>query len=334
MADNTAQTGTDTIATDDLATLNGGASTGVKAQRVKVGYGADGDFRDASTSFPLPVNVMGSGSSVVPITQALTAVGAATLAGATSTAGSAVIDVSNAGNASFHLLTTAFVGTVVFEQSFDPAGANGTWAAVPCLPEDATSPAMSTVAVSAAAAYIRQFTQGMFGPTLFRVRVSAYTSGTLTAYLKAGPGWVEGQPALAPSAASIGAVSLTGSVPVAPVGGVAAGQTPPASGGTGVVCLTLTAVTAAATLIAAPGAGLSIYVTDMEGSNSGATGTLHSLFEGTGSLRFARFAAASGGGYVTNLRTPWKLPANTAVGYSSSAASTSSYLSVAYFVAP
>ena len=55
MADNSTQTGGDTIATDDVATLNGGASSGVKVQRVKVAFGDDGDARDASASFPLPV---------------------------------------------------------------------------------------------------------------------------------------------------------------------------------------------------------------------------------------------------------------------------------------
>lgn len=47
--------GGDTIAADDLGTLNGSPVTGVKAQRVKIGFGADGDFNDASASNPLPV---------------------------------------------------------------------------------------------------------------------------------------------------------------------------------------------------------------------------------------------------------------------------------------
>lgn len=47
MADNTVQTGADTIATDDIA--------GVKYQRVKVTYGADGSSTDVATASPLPV---------------------------------------------------------------------------------------------------------------------------------------------------------------------------------------------------------------------------------------------------------------------------------------
>lgn len=152
----------------------------------------------------LNINVGGSSGSNPAVSGSLTAAGASTLAGAASTTGSVVVDVSAAGNISFHLLASAFVGTVVFEQSFDPAGAAGTWAAVPVLPEDAASPAVSTLAINTAVAYVRQFTQGMFGPKLFRVRASVFTSGSLAVLASAGPGWVESQPALAPSSANIG----------------------------------------------------------------------------------------------------------------------------------
>jgi hypothetical protein len=58
MADNTptnAGSGGDTIATDELATINGGATSGVKVQRVKAGFGVDGDLKDVSESSPMPV---------------------------------------------------------------------------------------------------------------------------------------------------------------------------------------------------------------------------------------------------------------------------------------
>jgi len=60
MADNTTLNaasiiGGDVIATDDLATLNGGAISGVKLQRVKLDYGDDSVARDVSDSYPLPV---------------------------------------------------------------------------------------------------------------------------------------------------------------------------------------------------------------------------------------------------------------------------------------
>lgn len=63
MADNSSQVGTDTIATDELVTLNGAASSGVKAQRVKVGYGADGDFQDVTVDKPLPVKPTSRGDT-------------------------------------------------------------------------------------------------------------------------------------------------------------------------------------------------------------------------------------------------------------------------------
>lgn len=62
MADNTILnlgSGGDTIATDDLTTLNGGAVSGVKAQRTKVGWGADASFRDVSGLYPLPITLNG-----------------------------------------------------------------------------------------------------------------------------------------------------------------------------------------------------------------------------------------------------------------------------------
>jgi hypothetical protein len=56
VADNTPQNGTSNIATDDLATINGGAvGTAVQVQRVKNGYGADGDLRDVDITHGMPV---------------------------------------------------------------------------------------------------------------------------------------------------------------------------------------------------------------------------------------------------------------------------------------
>lgn len=57
MADNSVQNGTDTIATDEVTTLNGSASSSVKVQRVKVMFGDDATARDASASFPLPIHM-------------------------------------------------------------------------------------------------------------------------------------------------------------------------------------------------------------------------------------------------------------------------------------
>lgn len=56
MADNSTQTGADTISTDDLTNLNGGAVSGVKMQRVKPSWGSDGVARDVDVTYPLPVD--------------------------------------------------------------------------------------------------------------------------------------------------------------------------------------------------------------------------------------------------------------------------------------
>src|SRR3954451_8051596 len=66
MGDNTVippGAGGDTIATDELVTLNGGAVSGVKVQRVKPVYGADGDATDVSVNTPLPVQIRGFGDT-------------------------------------------------------------------------------------------------------------------------------------------------------------------------------------------------------------------------------------------------------------------------------
>lgn len=57
MADNTAQGGADTIATDELTLVNGVTQQAPlpKAQRVKSGFGTDGAFTDVATVTPLPV---------------------------------------------------------------------------------------------------------------------------------------------------------------------------------------------------------------------------------------------------------------------------------------
>lgn len=59
MADNTTLnpgTGGDLVSTDELSTINGSvAPAGLKVQRVKAGFGADGSLTDVSSVDPLPV---------------------------------------------------------------------------------------------------------------------------------------------------------------------------------------------------------------------------------------------------------------------------------------
>jgi hypothetical protein len=74
MADNTVQTGTDVISTDDVTTLNGSVSSGVKVQRVKSTYGDDGTSRDVSQAFPLPVRPVSSTGTISSVSSSITVV--------------------------------------------------------------------------------------------------------------------------------------------------------------------------------------------------------------------------------------------------------------------
>ena len=81
MSDNTSlnpATGGDLIATDELLTLNGvAAPSSLKVQRVKVGFGSDGDLRDVDPANPLPVSV-GNFPASFSITASALPTGAAT----------------------------------------------------------------------------------------------------------------------------------------------------------------------------------------------------------------------------------------------------------------
>lgn len=76
MADDTAQGGTDVIATDHVTNLNGAAvaqsPTSPKVQRVKVAYGDDGTSRDASDAFPLPVRDVSGTATLTSVAAAVT----------------------------------------------------------------------------------------------------------------------------------------------------------------------------------------------------------------------------------------------------------------------
>lgn len=76
MADNSAQNATDTIATDDVTTLNGSASLGVKVARAKATYGDDGTSRDVSAAFPLPTAVRDTSKTLVQFYATAAAAGA------------------------------------------------------------------------------------------------------------------------------------------------------------------------------------------------------------------------------------------------------------------
>ena len=87
------------------------------------------------------------------------------------------------------------------------------------------------------------------------------------------------------------------------------------------------------TLLAAPGGGLSIYVTGIMASNQAGSKIRALVREGAaGTIRGGGTLASNGGGYVFPYAPAWKLPANTALVANLSAAGDVDY-TVHFFVA-
>ena len=206
MADNTTLntgTGGDVIATDDLTTLNGGAVSGVKVQRVKAGYGVDGTQVDVSAAFPLPGNVTdgtnigkvsANGEQIVsfvdllPAAQSITAqdIVSASVSGANNqsivtgapTAGS-VASVAVSGDSSFSIqISGTWTGTLAFERSLD---AGTTYTPIGAF-SAGTSFITATVTQNGA------FHGNAASATNIRVRSTAAWTGTASVKLLAGAG--------------------------------------------------------------------------------------------------------------------------------------------------
>lgn len=87
-----------------------------------------------------------------------------------------------------------------------------------------------------------------------------------------------------------------------------------------------TAATAAKTLRAAPGAGLSLYITDVVISNGSAQAVIN-MVEDTTAAAVAisqNYYLIANGGFGTQFKTPKKLTANKAAGFTSTGATTHS----------
>lgn len=153
MADNTTLntgSGGDVISTDDIA--------GVKVQRVKVQYGADGSATDVAAAAPLPVDAAYRQSTTGTIVNSSSTV---TLTGLTG------------GSATVFMYGTYAGVTVAFETS--PDGSNW-FTAIPLALHSTTVIGIATTAPgsNASAAYAIPLN----GATQVRVRATAYTSGT------------------------------------------------------------------------------------------------------------------------------------------------------------
>jgi hypothetical protein len=198
LADNTQVTAGsgDIIASDDLATLNGGASGSVKVQRVKVGYGADSDLNDVTATVPLPISINAANfifSSVNSSTAQLAA-------GATFTG--TVEDLRSQPAISI-LLTSDQPGILKIFQYTDASGLvlDQTWTI-----NTAASPAQQTaLSRTINANYIKVSWQNAGGGTTTTLNLNtAY--GTIPAATNLGNGPV--------SIEEIGGVAVSGSLPV------------------------------------------------------------------------------------------------------------------------
>jgi hypothetical protein len=223
----------------------------------------------------------------------------------TPTTGSFVrLDVT--GESSFSVAVTGtFVGTIQVERTID-----GTvWTAVSVF--IAGSP-YTTSTLSGPA----QVHGNTSAATAIRLRATAWTSGTATVTIRAGEG--------------TGTITVGSPMrifePLSPTANVGVANSN--------IFVARAAITTATTSVlqAAPAAGLCLYITDVNVSNSGTTLSTVSLLPTAGTPFLDISAAATGGGGATNQRTPFKLAAATGLSVTTSAASTTVYVTVTGYI--
>jgi hypothetical protein len=315
----------DVISTDDLGTK--------KVQRVKVQFGADGSATDASSANPLPVApaaTTNAGATAKTFdydtgagTDTVTSFGIALPA-----SGGAV-----AGGTATNPVRTDTTGTTTQPVSAAslplPAGAS-TAAKQPAL-GTAGSPSADVISVQGVASGTAIPVSGTVtasGPlTDTQLRASAVpVSGTVTANAGSGPfpsaGTVAHDGADSGNPVKVGARARTSDVTavaaddrtdaIADILGkqvvlpyALPGQ---ATNGTG-----NSTGTGNTSVIAAPGAGVTLYITSIIVTNAHATvGTKVAIKDGT-TAKINLFAAANGGGATIPFPTPLRLTANTAL---------------------
>lgn len=145
---------------------------------------------------------------------------------------------------------------------------------------------------------------------------------------------VAGQVSLGPGNSTIGDINaISRSVRCAVLSIFSNAEVPSASRGPK---LTTVSVSSNVTLVAAPGAGLCIFVTQLAVSNAGAIGTIAragcSASASTGSP-VQMFITSAGGGFVMNFTPPWQLSANEALLGSVKPQATDALFNVHFFVA-
>lgn len=336
MADNSQPGGTgDIYATDDIG--------GVKWQRVKATYGADGSATDVSAATPLP-----AATPNVYTTGTITAANANLTTG-TATAGSSVQVTVPDGHSSWdvYLTGTWSAGTgIAFQGSVDGV----TWWPLNGRRSgdantNATTTVLDTDPSGGAANNPSNWRGSITAIRYFRVTCSPYTAAdsvSVSIGTSAGAGVVFMNAAIPPGTSAIGALYPTPSLTM----GTTTGTTVATTGQVGRVIRANANVAqaTAATLITAPAASTRIYVTGIVASNEGATLTVLRLFAGTlpaaaGAVAYINDCfdfpmAASGGGVVVNFppSSPWALPLATALSYAVTVATTWD-VSITYYVA-
>lgn len=293
-----------------MTLLNGVASSGVLVQRTKTTYGDDGSSRDVSASFPLPAATPNGVQ-----TGTLSANG-----------GSVVIAVPDSHASWFAYLAGTFsAGTALqWQGSYD--GTN--W--VVTNGRQSTSAALNDVTN----VYAVDFT----GPGPYYARGNCAGFRFLRVVATAFAGGDSVSVAFSTSAGSGGTFLLhtVDSRPALPFRTVTTTSPATVATASGAVYnsrVVAAAVTTGTNLVLAPGAGLSIYVTDFSVSNSGTALSVVSLLPAGGTAVLDLVAAGSGGGGTVNLNTPVKLAANTALQYAMTVATTSMYVNVSGYVA-
>lgn len=211
MADNTLQSANDNISTDDLVTLNGGAVSGVKVQRVKVGWGADGVFNDATPANALPGVLYDGAGNIISSTllgtkrgldlNLATSKGGAALATGTLTGSgtsvSATVDAS--GNATIEISGGTYTNLpIIFEASVD---GGTTWFPIDATRADGTGVDIAVLLISGILVPVRAWNVMAPGYSTVRVRQTA-AAGTQvvnpTISIAQGPILYDPSPSVAP----------------------------------------------------------------------------------------------------------------------------------------
>lgn len=258
--------------------------------------------------------------------------GAGGLTSGTPTAGSYVSSLMQGGESGFILQATGTFGggTLWVEASNSSTnGVDGSWTTLTVRMLGNGAATVLGDSVTAAGAY----RGNLAGFGYLRVRLTGATSPSLAIVLRAGAGSgstvINGS--LPPGSNAIGSVAINAALPAGTNSIGAVTQAPRGTFTTGRA--TATATTTGTSIIAAPGAGLSIYITDFVVSNSGTVASLVSLLPAAGTSVLDIVAGATGGGGSVSLQTPIKIAANTALHYAVATASTTLYITVSGYIA-